>query len=224
MRNSRAGSSAAWTWDGDRSGCQKIPTVKKTPRPRRGRPRANTASLSYRERPVALFFALLLTVVLLACWMLTLVGMPGNWLMVVATAIYAYFMPAAFGWKVVVIVAALAAFGEIIELLAGAMGAAKAGGSRRGALMALVGSILGGIVGVFMGIPIPLVGPILAAVLFGGLGALVGAILGETWAGRDLSTSWQVAKLAFWGRLAGTLGKMLVGATIVAVVVAAHLL
>jgi uncharacterized protein len=173
---------------------------------------------------MAFFLALLLIVVLLACWMLTLVGMPGNWLMVVATAIYACCMPAALGWKVVVLLSMLAALGEIIELLAGAMGAAKAGGSRRGAVMALAGSIIGGIVGVFIGVPIPLVGPVLAAVLFAGLGALVGAICGETWAGRDLSSSWKIAKLAFWGRLAGTLGKMLLGALMVAVVVAALLL
>ena len=172
-----------------------------------------------------IFFALLLILVLLACWPLTLLGMPGNWLMASATAVYAYLVPAqssaSLGWKTVVALLVLAALGEIVELLAAAMGVAKAGGSRRGALMALVGSILGGIVGIFVGVPVPLIGSVVAAVLFAGLGAMAGAALGETSAGRDACTSWQIAKLAFWGRLAGTLGKIILGAVMIAVVMAA---
>ena len=55
------------------------------------------------------------------------------------------------------------------------------------------------------------------------LGAMAGAILGETWAGRDADTSWRIAKLAFWGRLAGTLGKIILGAVMIVIVVAAML-
>jgi uncharacterized protein YqgC (DUF456 family) len=173
---------------------------------------------------MAVVFALLLIVVLLACWPLTLLGMPGNWLMAAATALYAYLVPAqsiaALGWKTVVALLVLAALGEIVELLAGAFGVAKAGGSRRGALMALVGSIVGGILGIFVGVPIPLIGSVVAAVLFAGLGAMAGAALGETSAGRDAGASWRIAKLAFWGRLAGTLGKVILGAVMIAVVIA----
>ena len=177
---------------------------------------------------MAILFALLLILIVLACWLLTLLGLPGNWLMVAATAIYAYMVPAvshaALGWKVVVALLVLAAVGEIVELVAGAMGVARAGGSRRGAVLALVGSITGGILGVFIGLPLPLIGPIVAAVLFAGLGAMAGAMLGEVSTGRELGKSWRIARLAFWGRLAGTLGKMLLGAVMVAVVVAALLL
>lgn len=81
--------------------------------------------------------------------------------------------------------------------------------------------IVGGILGVFLGIPIPVGGSIVAAVLFAGLGAMAGAILGETWAGQDLEATWRIDKLAFWGRLAGTLGKNLLGAVMAAVVVTA---
>ena len=38
---------------------------------------------------MAVVFALTLFLVLLACWLLTLLALPGNWLMVVATSIYA---------------------------------------------------------------------------------------------------------------------------------------
>jgi uncharacterized protein len=177
---------------------------------------------------MTLLFALLLLTILLAGWALTLLGMPGNWLMVAATAMYAYFVPAdslaAISWQTVIIVLVLAGLGEIIEFLAGAAGTATVGGTKRGAALALVGSVCGGLLGVLIGVPIPLVGPIFAALLFAGLGAMAGAMLGETWAGKNVDTSWRVGKAAFWGRLAGTLGKILVGAVMIAVVLAALVL
>ena len=177
---------------------------------------------------MTLLIALLLIVVLLASWALTLVSLPGNWLMVTATALYAYLMPAkspvAIGWKTVVAILVLAALGEVVELLAGAAGAARAGGTRRGAALALVGSIVGAVVGLFVGLPIPLAGSVIAALLFAGLGAMAGAMLGEVWAGRNLGASWPVGTAAFRGRLLGTLGKMLIGGLIVAVIIAALVL
>ena len=58
----------------------------------------------------------------------------------------------------------MAAAGEAVELAAGSLGVAKAGGSKRGAVLALLGSLLGGVVGLFVGLPIPIVGPLLAGV------------------------------------------------------------
>ena len=151
---------------------------------------------------MAIILALLLILILLACWLLTLLGLPGNWLMVAATAIYAHIVPvsspAALGWKVVVALLVLAAGGEIVELAAGAMGVARAGGSRRGAVLAMVGSIIGGILGVFIGVPVPLIGPIVAAVLFAGLGD----DRGRPWRGLDRARAGQ--KLA--DRKTGLLG------------------
>ena len=174
---------------------------------------------------LTIVFALLLIVVLLACLALTLFGMPGNWLIVAATVVYACLTPArspaAIGWKPVAILFAMALLGEIVELSAATMGTAKAGGSRRGAALALAGSIIGAVVGIFVGLPVPVVGPILAALLFAGLGALGGAILGELWAGKNWQTSWRIGKAAFRGRLAGTLAKMLLGVMMVAVVLVA---
>jgi uncharacterized protein len=172
-------------------------------------------------------FALLLVVVLLAGLVLTLLNMPGNWLMVAATAVYAYFTPpdsrAAIGWKVVVAILIMAILGEVVELVAGAAGTAKAGGSRRGVLFALTGSILGSILGIFVGLPIPVVGSVIAALLFAGLGALAGAMLGEMSVGKRLDASWRIGKAAFRGRLAGTLAKVAVGTAILVVVVVALL-
>ncbi len=171
------------------------------------------------------FFALLLLVVLLMSWTTTLLGLPGNWLIVLATAVYAYFTPEgsrlAIGGGVVVTLLVLAALGEGVELLAGVWGTARVGASRRSAVLALLGSLIGAVVGMFLGLPIPLVGPFVAAVLFACLGAMGGAMLGERWAGKKLDATWQAGRAAFWGRLAGTLGKSLIGAVMVATVIAA---
>jgi hypothetical protein len=172
-----------------------------------------------------LFISLLLILVLLASWLLNWLGLPGNWLIVMVTAVYAYFVPAgspgAIGWYTVMALLVLAVLGEILEFVAGAMGVAKLGGSRRGAVMALVGSFIGAIVGVVIGLPIPLVGSIVAAVLLASVGALIGAMLGERGHGRSFGESWRIGKGAFWGRLFGTLGKTGIGAIMIAVVVVA---
>ena len=140
------------------------------------------------NRPMAFVFALILIVVLLACWILTVLGLPGNWLMAAATAIYAWLTPAghaaALGWRTVMTVAVLAVLGEIIELAAGALGVARTGGSRRNAVLALAGSLVGSVLGVVVGVPIPVAGSLIAAVLFAGMGAMAGAILGELSVGR----------------------------------------
>ncbi len=176
---------------------------------------------------MTIVYALLFILFLTACWLLNVFGLPGNWLVLAAAAVYAWLVPAdssiAFGWKTVAALLVLAAVGEIVEFLAGAAGVSKAGGSRRGAVLAIVGSIAGGVVGAVVGIPIPLVGSMIAAVLFAALGAMAGAALGEIWLGRDAGTTWHIAKLAFWGRLAGTLGKIIVGAAMIAVVIGAML-
>ena len=147
---------------------------------------------------MTIFFSLLLILVLLACWSLTLLGLPGNWLMVMVTTTYACVvpaqLPAAIGWRTVVTILVLAALGEIVELVASAMGVSKQGRSRRSAVMALLGSIGGGMLGVFIGVPIPLVGSVVVAVFFAGVGAMAGAILGEISVGQRLGRSWRVAK------------------------------
>jgi uncharacterized protein len=177
---------------------------------------------------MSVFCASLLVIILLAGWLMTVLGMPGNWLMVVAVVIYVLLVPerwpVAIGWPVAIALGLLAAVGELLEFLAGAFGVAKAGGSKRGALLAMLGSIVGGIAGLFIGVPIPIVGPIIAALLFAGLGALAGTMIGERWYGRNLGRSWQIGKAAFWGRLLGTLAKTAVGAVMVVVAVAALLM
>jgi len=172
----------------------------------------------------SILWAILLLAVVLAAWGLNLLGLPGNWISLAAVACYAWLGPAdqrlAIGGWVVGGVLLLAILGEVLELAAGAAGAARAGASRRSAVMAVAGSLAGSLLGAIVGLPIPLIGSLVAIVLGAGLGALAGAMLGEWWKGRGLDSSWQVGRAAFWGRLFGTAGKLTAGAAILAVVLA----
>ena len=160
--------------------------------------------------------AMLLLVLIFVFWLLNLLNLPGNWMMSVATLVYMPLIPEdrrlAVTWPVVVALLLLATLGELVEFAASAWGVTKAGGTRWGSGLALIGSIVGGIAGIFFGLPIPILGQILAAVLFTGLGALVGAVAGERIAGRQFPESMQVGRAAFWGRLLGTFGKVSIGA------------
>ncbi len=172
--------------------------------------------------------AILLPLVLVAAWLLTLVGLPGNWIMVGIVALYALLVPVErrvdVGWGVVLVLVGLAVLGEIVEFGAGAAGTSRAGGSKRGAAMALLGSIVGGVVGLFVGLPIPVVGSFLAALLFASVGAFLGAMIGEYWEGRTMEVSVPIGVGAFWGRLLGTLAKTMVGAVMIAVTIIALVL
>ena len=174
---------------------------------------------------MSVLWASLLVALLAICWVLTLLGLPGNWLMVAITAAYSYLIPSdqrtAIGWQVIVALLVLAIAGELVELLAGGAAVAKLGGKRRSVVLALIGSLAGGIVGLVLGLPIPLVGSVVASLLFASLGAFIGAVIGEMHSGRDVAGSWQVGQAAFRGRLLGTLAKSLIGLVMILVAVGA---
>ena len=176
--------------------------------------------LIYPFTSMAIFWAILLILVLLACWLLTIIGAPGNWFMIVAVFLYVLFGPEdghlQIHWAWIIGLIVFAALGEIFEFLAGAFGAAKMGGSKRGATLAFVGSLIGGIVGLYFGLPIPIIGQLVAALLFACLGALVGAMMGEKWKGRDWKESFQIGTAAAVGRFFGTVGKVAFGLLMIA--------
>lgn len=149
-------------------------------------------------------------------WVLTLLNLPGNWLMVVAAAVYAWLMPDGsrwdLSWELVGVLAVAATLGEIAETASAAMGVKKLGGSRRGALLAIVGSFVGAIVGTAL-IPVLVVGTIVGACA----GALGGAMLGEFWKGHGFDHSLRVGQAAFWGRLIGSIAKILTASVMLAI-------
>ena len=163
----------------------------------------------------------LLCVINLMSWSTNLFSFPGNWLIVLTTAIYAYFFPespsSGIGWLGIGILAALAVLGEIIEFVAGAAMAGKRGASRRAMALAVVGTMVGSIVGAIFTIPIPILGPMLGALAGGAAGAFSGAWVGEIWKGKSVEEGVNVGTGALLGRLLGTSGKLLVGAVMVVV-------
>lgn len=165
----------------------------------------------------------LLMVVNLASMATNLFMLPGNWLIVVTTASFAWLVqgPAGQGisWGTVVAVVVVALLGESAEFLAGAAGAARLGGSRRGIFLSMLGAMLGSMIGLGVGLPVPLVGPILAAVLGGAFGSFAGAYLGEQWKGRSHADGLAIGGGAMFGRLGGTAAKLV--ASVIMVVLAA---
>ncbi len=158
----------------------------------------------------------LLALALGCAWLATFFTLPGNWVIVALCAAFAYWIPEAehargIGWPVVIGLAVMALIGELLELAASALGATKAGGSKRAAALALVGSMIGSLVGAAIGFPVPVIGPLIGVLLCGGAGAALGAVLGEKWKGREFDDSLPVGAAAFWGRILGTVAKSSVG-------------
>ena len=168
------------------------------------------------------FWAVILVAVNLVAWASSLFMLPGNWFIVLFTALFVVTVPVGdsqgISWWVVLSLVVLAVLGEILELVTGARGAAKQGASRRALLLSMVGAMIGSLVGATVLMPVPVVGPILGAIAGGAFGAFGGAYFGETWVGKGGLESFQVSKAALWGRLLGTVGK--VGVGIIMVVVA----
>ncbi|MBI3861721.1 MAG: DUF456 domain-containing protein [Planctomycetia bacterium] len=170
--------------------------------------------------------AVLFVIINIAALCTNLITLPGNWIIVVAAVLFAWLVkhpshPSSTGlnWWVVGLTFGLAVLGEIIEFAAGAAGAAKSGGSRRGMLLSMAGAMLGSITGTMLGtfIPIPLVGNLIGAVAGGAAGAFGGAYAGEYWKGKSEKDRLTVSSAAMVGRVFGTVGKLGIGAIMVVV-------
>ncbi len=170
--------------------------------------------------------AVLVTLFAIVCWLATVVGLPGTWVMVVIGVLLAWLPPEEWigdvSWGNVAALVGLALFGELIEFVASAAGVGKLGGSRRAATYAIIGSMVGALSGMFIGlpIPIPVIGSLIGSVLFGALGAAVGAYFGERTIGKNIDGSMKIGLAAFVGRIFGTVGKALCAAVMAVFLIA----
>lgn len=175
---------------------------------------------------------ILLIIALVVGWVLTLFSLPGNWLIVGGAAVYWLLVPedwrVALGSTTLIALVVLALFGELAELLCGSAGVRQTGGSRRAALLSVIGSLLGTIPGAFvgglLGSVIPVFGTVIGVVLGACVGAMAGAMLGEAWKGTNFDQSMRIGMGAFIGRLFGTVIKLAVASAMVTVTVAALIL
>lgn len=141
---------------------------------------------------------------------LTPVGVPGAWMLigvagtVDVTAMMFERGSLPFGVQSLAVAVSAAVAGELLEFVAGALGARAGGASRAG----MVGSLIGGFVGVVLGtflIPVPLVGSIVGALA----GVVIGAVVGEmVFRGRTLGDTVRPAAGAAIGRVVGSLAKL----------------
>jgi len=164
----------------------------------------------------------LLLIIHLGSLILTMFQLPGNWLIALTTIGFATVIdpPEGMGltWPLIGFVIGLAALGELIELIAGALGAAKKGASRRAMALATVGAFAGSLIGAALLSPIPVIGLLAGAIGGGALGAFTGAYLGEIWKGKTSEQATAVSTSAMIGRILGMVAKLIVGASMITIV------
>jgi len=103
------------------------------------------------------------------------------------------------------VIAGVGAAGLILDLVAGALGARRAGASAR----AVAGALLGSVIGIFFGLPGLLLGP------------FAGALLGELSTGNSMKRSTHVGFHAWIGLIFGTIMKLVSCVTMVLLFAAA---
>lgn len=143
------------------------------------------------------------------CLLLVLFGLPGNWLIVTLTCLFAWWRwdDAVFSIYTLVVIALLAVLGELVEFLGGMGTAKKAGATWRGSVGALIGAVTGALIGTFA---IPVLGTLIGACIGAGLGTW----LLELSTGRDTAESARYGVAAGIGQFLGITGKFAIGIVI----------
>ncbi|MDD5011529.1 MAG: DUF456 family protein [Phycisphaerae bacterium] len=157
-----------------------------------------------------IYFWLILLAIVNAFWLaLGFFALPGNWLMIITTILFALWQRSIFSVYTIIAAVILAIIGEIIEFLAGAGGAKAAGGGKNTMAAAIIGAILGAILGTVL-IPIPILGTLLGA----SIGASLAVLIAERKSGKELKPSLKTAAGTGLGQIFGTGAKILVGLAI----------
>jgi uncharacterized protein YqgC (DUF456 family) len=167
---------------------------------------------------MAWLYYLLLLVFELAGIAITVMTLPGLWLMLAAAAVYALLTHGNYiGWWTLATLLVLATVAEIIEFTSSGAGAKRAGGGRAGLWGALLGGLLGGIFLSF--IPIPVLSTLVGVCL----GTFLGAMIGELAFGREITHSLKIGFGAAKGRLFGTFIKLGFGCVMLMITMAVGL-
>lgn len=157
-----------------------------------------------------------LTVFYAVCVALTLLQLPGLWLMLLAGLLMKLLYPGdLYGWTVLGVAAGITILAEVAEFGAGAVGAQRAGAGRRGMWGAVIGGVLGAAVGTVM-IPIPIIGTLIGAALGSGV---VAAGFELTRAGAGSGHVARVAGGAAVGRFTAAVLKLGFSAVLAAVMI-----
>ena len=141
------------------------------------------------------------------CLCVTLIGLPGTWLVLGVFALVDWLTaPDLLSSPSYWLAFGLCVLGEIVEFFASSQGAKRAGASRRGARAAMLGGIAGAVVGGLL-LPIPLVGSLIGAT--GGAFAAATAVEHEQ--GQDLQQAAKAGGGAAAGQVTGMFLKFSIG-------------
>jgi len=153
-----------------------------------------------------------LLLIINSLWLtLNFFALPGNWLIIITTCLFAwwYRQEGVFSIYTLIAVTILAAGGELVEFFAGMGGAKKAGSSWAGAFAAIIGALIGGLVATFI-VPIPLFGTIIGACAGAGLATYIL----EMAVGREARHSVRSGLGSGLGALLGISAKFVIGVAI----------
>jgi len=145
--------------------------------------------------------------------LLTMLQLPGTWLIAAAAAGYAWLAGSAhLSWTLVLICLGICVAAEIFEATSGAVLARTGGASRRAAWYGLGGGLLGAIL---LTVPVPLIGTVIGAII----GCFAGAFLAEMQEGRTLNEGARSGAFAAVGRALGSMAKLLAAVVLSVMVV-----
>ena len=158
--------------------------------------RMKTAGPSNMDVGLLIINLLLIGVLLLAS-LLTLIGLPGNWLIFLAAAGYGYWQQfTSINGTLLLLLFGLLLLGEVVEFAAGAWGAKK----EKASLAAMAAASLGGVAGGLLGTALlPVIGSLLGA--FGG--AFLASYGIEYWVTGNREKSVRVGKSVLAAQAAG---------------------
>jgi len=144
---------------------------------------------------------LLLALVAAAGLGLSVLQLPGIWLMLAAGVAYDwYFDWSRITWMWLLALLGIAIASEIFDALAGAFAARKAGASKQ----ATIGAFIGGFAGMIVfSIPVPVLGTIAGGLL----GCFLGALIGELSVRSDVAAGTKIGAFAVMGRIIGIVAK-----------------
>lgn len=162
---------------------------------------------------IVVLINIVFSVVLVGSVMLTMIGLPGNIVIVLAAVIYGYydqFQHVDYG--IIGIVTGAFIVSEILDFGAGIIGAKKEKSSKRAILAAFLGTVLGGILGTGV---LPIVGSAIGALL----GAFIGAGAAEYTKMKDKEQARRVAIGVVKGQVVGMILKTTTAVTMAIILI-----
>lgn len=156
---------------------------------------------------------IVVSVVLVSGVMMTMVSLPGNMMIVLTGVVYGYYNDfQQVNYFVLAVVGGLFVLSEVVEFLAGMLGAKKEKASKRAIIAAFFGTFAGGIGGTLI---LPIIGSIAGALI----GAFVSAAVAEYTKEKDEEQAKRVAMGVLKGQIFGMILKTTTAVAMVVILI-----